>query len=315
MGSLFACALAGAGHQVSVLCRREAQAQIISEQGLAVSAPGSGLRAFRPVATTDPELIGRADLVLVCCKSYDTPGAAVALPALTGPGSVVLTLQNGLGNVETLRGAAEGIVVLAGVTHQGAYVSAPGRVDHAGTGETIVGNPGAAADSRARAVAATLEAAGMQCSVSDNILGVQWAKLLTNAAINPLTAILRVPNGALLDLPGALVVAQAAVQEGEAVAGAECVDLPSAGDQLWEAIVETARRTAANRSSMLQDLLHGRRTEIDSINGAIVAAGARAGVPTPVNSTLACLVRALETMDRNHGQPALVKALSPKRGH
>lgn len=302
MGSLFACALAGAGHRVSLLCRRRVQAQAIGERGLAIATPTAGLRVFRPEATADPDHIGPVDLVLVCCKSYDTAAAATSLPALMHQDTIVLTMQNGLGNVETLSQAAPREHVLAGVTHQGAYVSGPGRIDHAGSGETVIGQPGGPAGDQARVLAEALTAAGLPCSVSDNIRGVQWAKLLTNVAINPLTAILQVSNGGLLDLPDALIIARRAAGEGEEVACAAGVDLPDHASQLWVAITTTVRRTADNRSSMLQDVLCGRRTEIDSINGAIVSIGARLGIPTPVNQTLTSLVKAL-TNHKPHRSP------------
>lgn len=297
MGSLFGCTLAGAGYRVSLLCRRRTQAEAIAEQGLAIATPTGGLRVFRPAAAYDPAQIGRADLVLVFCKSYDTRAAAASLPPLMHQGTIILTLQNGLGNVEALCEAVPREHVMAGVTHQGAYVSGPGRVDHAGSGETIVGEIDEPRDSqRAQLLAAALTAAGLPASASDNIKGVQWAKAIVNAAINPLTAILRVRNGKLLEIPEALALMQQVTAEGEAVACAAGVSLPPGVSPLWAKAQETARQTAANRSSMLQDILHGRRTEIDSINGAIVREGAGLGVPAPVNLALTGIVRALDRM-------------------
>ncbi len=291
MGSLFGAALAGAGHEVRMLCRRAEQAQSITEQGLAIATSTGGLRVFRPAATTDPARVGVVDAVLVCCKAYDTSAASASLPPLVRPDTVVLTLQNGLGNVEALSERVPPGQIVAGVTHQGAYVSGPGRVDHAGCGPTIIGELDGRDTGRVRALAATLTDAGLPTEVSGNIHGLQWAKLLINAAINPLTAVLSVTNGRLLELPDAPAIMRRAVAEGEAVARAAGVGLPFDADGIWAQVTEAARLTGANRSSMLQDVLHGRRTEIDSINGVIVSEGRRLRIPTPVNETLCNLVR------------------------
>lgn len=291
MGSLYGCVLAGAGHDVTMLCRSGRQAQSIAEQGLAVSAPAGGLRVFRPAATTDPAGIGVVDLVLVCCKAYDTGTASASLPPLVGADTVVLTLQNGLGSVEALCQRVPPGQVVAGITYQGAYVSGPGRVDHAGSGPTIIGELDGRVTDRIRALAATLADAGLPTEVSGNIRGLQWFKLLVNAAINPLTAVLRVTNGRLLELPEAVSIMRQAVAEGEAVARAAGVQLPLDEDGIWAQVTDVARATAANRSSMLQDAVNGRRTEVDSISGVIVREGRRLGIATPVNETLCNLVR------------------------
>jgi 2-dehydropantoate 2-reductase len=136
------------------------------------------------------------------------------------------------------------------------------------------------------------QAAGFEAHLADNVDNLVWGKLIVNVGINALTAILRVPNGALAELPAARTLLERAVVEAVAVVQAKKITLPY--ENPVERVVGVARATAANRSSMLQDVLRGAPTEIGVINGAIVHEGERVGVPTPVNQMLTDVVRAIE---------------------
>jgi 2-dehydropantoate 2-reductase len=237
---------------------------------------------------------GPVDLLLVLVKAYATADAirmALDLGAV-GPATVALTLQNGLGNAEALAEALGAARVLAGTTAQGATLLAPGRVAHGGAGPTLIAPwaPGGPAAAAAATVAALLSEAGLPAEVAGDPRPLLWAKLTVNCGINALTALLRVPNGELLTRPGARRLMEAAAREAGAVAAAAGVVLP--GDPA-ERVALVARATGANRSSMLQDVERGRRTEVDAINGAVAREGRRLGVSAPVNETLADLVRAL----------------------
>ena len=183
----------------------------------------------------------------------------------------------------------------------GVTKSAEGAVIHAGAGPTYVG-PGPGSQVTPEEVAAVVDLfrlAGLECQARDDIDRVLWEKLLVNVAINPLTALLRVPNGTLPDLPEAWQIALAAAAEARAVAGA--AGIPLDGD--FEArLRQVCAATARNCSSMLQDVLAGRPTEIEALNGRVSARGAALGVPTPVNDLLTRLLRAWgESIDMRAG--------------
>lgn len=281
LGSLFAYCLSS---------RTSAEVRLLARSGRPpwVELAGEG-RTPVPVGPAGP-----ADLLLVTVKAYDTPAAvrqAVADGAV-GPQTVALTLQNGLGNAEALADVLGAGRVLAGTTALGATLLEPGRVRRGGHGATQVAPwaPGGLAAERAPAVAALLSAAGCDTALAADPRPLLWAKLAINCGINALTAVLRVTNGELLARPGARRLMAAAASEAGAVAAASGVTLP---EDPVERTLAVAGATAANRSSMLQDVERGRRTEIDAINGAVADRGGALGVPTPVNAMLSDLVRSL----------------------
>ncbi|MDI6773137.1 MAG: 2-dehydropantoate 2-reductase [bacterium] len=292
MGSLFGGYLSAAGHEVWLVDTATGHADAIARQGLRIVEPNGEERVVRPRAVTDPRSVGPCDLVLVFVKSYHTRQAAASLAPLLAPSTVVLTLQNGLGNVDALAEEVPRSHLMAGTTGQGANVLGAGRIHHAGSGETLIGELDGAPTDRLRCLVEAFTDAGLHASASNNVQGVIWAKLLVNIAINPLTAILRVRNGRLLEMPEAVEIMKEAVDEGLAVASRAGVRVPL--EDPWAHVRDVARRTGDNRSSMLQDVEMGRQTEIDVINGAVVREGSRLGVATPVNLALMHLVKCLE---------------------
>jgi 2-dehydropantoate 2-reductase len=231
--------------------------------------------AVRPVAAPQRP----SDLVLVLVKSRQTAGVAALAARAVASNGLVLTLQNGLGNREILEAKAPGQVI-AGVATLGATLLGPGHV-RAFPGRIVLG-AGRSQLLRIGRVAALLRIAGLDAVVDLDIERLVWRKLAVNCAINPLTALLERPNGALLESTDARVVVRATVREVAAVAAARGLAL---GDVLGLALA-VARQTAANRSSMLQDLRRSAATEIDALNGAVVREGRRLGVSTPVNDLL-----------------------------
>ncbi|MGA2262602.1 MAG: ketopantoate reductase family protein [Acidobacteriota bacterium] len=220
-----------------------------------------------------------ADLAVILVKAWQTEEIARHLPRLLKPGGLALTLQNGLGNLEAL-----GPRACLGVTYQGATLVGPGRVRQGGTGSTWVAGP--------EWIVQLFRSAGMAAELGapDQVDRLLWGKLVINCGINALTALLRVPNGELLQRPDATFLMQCASLECANVAGAKGVALPFPDPA--EKVREVARLTATNSSSMLQDVLRGAPTECEAINGAVVRWGDRLGVSTPVNEVLLRLIRA-----------------------
>jgi 2-dehydropantoate 2-reductase len=286
LACLFAARLAAAGRRVTLLGHWRSGLRTLQKNGVRLVMPDGGETVYLLRATSDPRRCAGARCALVLVKSWQTQRAAADLQRCLAPDGLALTLQNGFGNAEILRQAL-GVERLAlGVTTSGATLLSPGRVRPAGEGPvTIQDHPAAGA------LAEILAVAGFAVEFVQDAQALLWGKLLINAAINPLTALLGVPNGVLLERPSAVQLMEAAAGEGAAVAAALGVALPYP-DPL-ETIRSVAQRTAENRSSMLQDVLRRAPTEIDAINGAIVRLGEQAGIPTPVNRALWQLVRAL----------------------
>jgi 2-dehydropantoate 2-reductase len=235
--------------------------------------------------TSDPVDCAGAGMALFLVKSWQTRDAARRLAECLAPDGIALTLQNGLGNLELLEAELGRARVALGVTTLGATLLGPGTVRVGGSGATYV-----APHPRLEPLVDLLQVAGFEVHPADDLDSLVWGKLVVNCAINSLTALLEVPNGELLDRPGARAILQEAARETARVAEAIDVGLPYP-DPI-EQVEAVARRTAGNLSSMLQDVRRGAPTEIDAINGAVVGVAQGAGVPVPVNRTLWNLVRA-----------------------
>jgi 2-dehydropantoate 2-reductase len=228
-----------------------------------------------------------ADLVLVLVKSHQTERVAGHAARAAAGNGLIVTLQNGLGNGETLAKAAGSTRVVLGSTSMGATSLGPGSVFDGGPGYTALATTSADGD-RVAGFARLLTRAGMPTDLREDVQAIVWRKVAVNCAINPLSALLGVPNGRLLELDWALECMRQAALEAGAVAEAHGVVI---GVDPVEAAIDVARQTASNRSSMLQDVERGRQTEIEAINGAVVRLGKQLGVATPVNRALLELVR------------------------
>lgn len=290
-GSLFAWFFHRAGEEVWLLDIHPERAEIIRRNGISLEGI-SGDQHFSPRITLDPREIGPVDLVLIAVKSYHTEAAAEAAAQLPSRDALVLTLQNGIGNLEKIAAVVGKNRTLGGSTAQGSTLLGPGRIRHAGKGDTIIGEISGPPTERVEKIVTTLRQGGVEANPTANLAGVIWGKLLINAGINPLTALTRLKNGELLNYPGTRMVMQAAIREGEKIARAKNISLP-----YEDAVARTeavCRATAGNISSMLQDVLKRKRTEVTNINGALVREGEALGIPTPVNQTLSGLVQTLE---------------------
>ena len=291
MGCLFGALLSEAGHPVWLLGRSADQVEPIARTGIRVEGIG-GARTIRARATTAVAEIGPADLVFIWVKAYDTASAVQAMTPVLTPETLVVSLQNGLGNLEAMARAVPPAQIVGGVTAHGATLLGAGVTRHAGQGATTIGRPDGRVDGALEQLAELLSAARVETSTSPNIEAAIWSKLAVNAAINPLTALARRPNGDLLRHPDTRQLVDRVAAEVAQIATAAGMALSPA--QVREQVHAVCQATAANKSSMLQDVLRGRRTEIDAINGALADRAAALGLDAPLNELLTRLVRAAE---------------------
>ena len=226
-----------------------------------------------------------AELVVMCVKSPGTLQATRdALPA-AGEGTVFLTVQNGLGNVDTMASVMGGERILAGVTSNGTTLLGPGSIRHTWMGDTTIGELDGRVTERLERVAEAFRQSGIKVAISRSVDQLLWTKLVGSCAMNPLGALLRVRNGQLVERPEARELLRAVVREVLSVAKAKGVALPPYSEVV-EKVENNCRNNATNKMSMLQDVEHGAPTEIDYINGAVVREGEAVGIPTPINWTL-----------------------------
>ncbi|RQG89164.1 2-dehydropantoate 2-reductase [Natrarchaeobius halalkaliphilus] len=283
LGSLVGGRLAR-DHEVTLVARAE-HTEAIRDSGLHIE--GELEATVFPAATTDGRGLA-ADLAIVTVKSGDTATAADALA--TGSFDVVLSLQNGMGNEAVLADVLEGSI-LAGTASYGAVRREPGTVECTGRGEIVLGAREGGSSVLAERVGRAFSVVGLETTVADDMPRRLWGKLAVNAGINPVTALADVENGAVLD-PPANDTARAATRETARVARACGVHLPNR--VALESMARVADDTAANASSMRQDVRTGRRTEIDAINGYVLDRASERGLEVPTNRTLATLVRTWE---------------------
>jgi 2-dehydropantoate 2-reductase len=277
MACLFGARLARSGAAVTLVGTWPDALDALGSEGVRVD---DGVASWRAdVAVRRPgDGVEPADLVLVLVKSHRTAAIAPLAALARGPAGRILTLQNGLGNAEALATVAGAANVDAGVTTAGATLMGPAHVRPSSSGRTWLGWSPRAAD-----VASLLAAAGFPAEIVMDLRPAVWRKLAANCAINALSALRGVPNGALLDSAADRALLEAAAGEAGAVAAA--LGIPLGVDPAAIAF-DVARATRDNRSSMLQDLERGAPTEVDAINGAVVREGRRLRVPTPVNEAL-----------------------------
>jgi 2-dehydropantoate 2-reductase len=279
VGSLLGAILSRT-HEVTLIGRAP-HVDAIRNHGLQVE--GNETFRVQPDARTSTAGLGPADLVLLSVKAFDTAAALRELSPLMGPKTILINIQNGLGNWEQARRAYPKNHVLGASVMYGAMTPKPGVVHWSGPGEVTIG--GILLDSDAvEAARAALKAGGVNVRTTDNIAGVLWMKAIINAAINPLTALHRVPNGRLLEDPALRQALRRATEEAVRVAHAEGIRLP-APDPIAE-VERVVVMTKTNRSSMLQSIEKGLPTEIEAITGAILGAAGRHGIACPENERL-----------------------------
>ncbi len=293
LGSAIGGVLTEAGHDVWLITRNQAHVDAINQHGLGLRTAGID-RVVKAQASSTALEAGVVDCVIVLVKSAQTRAAVQAAMGIIGPDTTVLSLQNGLGHEDILSDLVGRQRVLAGKTYCGGQMIAPGHVicGHVGK-DTHIGELNGAMSPRILRIAQAFNGAGLQTTVSDNIMGTIWDKLLINVATGALSGITRLAYGDLYQVPELQACAVAAVAEAMAVATA-CGVRTSITDP-----VQAWRKAGAGlpyefKASVLQTLERGVRTEVDYINGAVVQLGLQHGVPTPVNATLLACIKGLE---------------------
>src|SRR6202790_115454 len=286
------------GYFGGMLARAGASVVMIGRSTFVEAAKKTGLlldtlqfkETVRVEASTELTAARGADVVLFCVKTTDTESTARALAPLLSSSATLISLQNGVDNAEKIRAA--GIDALSAVVYVAASVPEPARVKHVGRGDLVVGPRNA----RTENVAALFERAGVPCRMSDNIDGELWTKLIWNCALNAISALGRAKYGQIAASDDARKLVEAAVNEVLAVAAAARIQLP--GVETPQAGLAGALKIATQMSGAIsstgQDLMRGKRTEIDSLNGYIARRGAELGVATPVNHALYALVKLAE---------------------
>jgi 2-dehydropantoate 2-reductase len=292
MGSLFGGLLAEAGHDVTLLDIDEAHLEAIRRDGLRL-ATDSGERVVTKLRALRPEAAERApELLIVFTKTMHTEAALDAARALIGPHTSVLSLQNGLGNVERLARSVPRERIMVGITTWPGDKPSAGRVSSHGSGMTrLMSADGEMRASVTRTVAA-LNSAGLACSADPDVWVTIWEKVAFNAALNSLCAVTQCTVGELSNVPDGPELALKIVAEVAAVARASGVAVDEA--HMVENVQHALANHRSHRPSMLQDVLAGRRTEIEAINGAVVEAARAVPMAAPCTETLLQLVRLVD---------------------
>jgi 2-dehydropantoate 2-reductase len=289
MGTLFGYHLADAC-EVTMLDRNADLLASIERDGLCVNDA-----APRRVTTARnaSQLFGSSVLFLFV-KAVDTLNALRPFAGQLNPATPIVSLQNGVGNEDAIKTALGGAVpIVLGITTESSLSTGPGRARSSEAGNTILGSGGAAPETSKR-MAGLLAQSGLRASVVYDIRPHLWGKLVANAAINAISALLDCDAGAIPADANAAHLAQAIAREAATVAAGMRINLPF--NDPWQYVTEVIAVGADSKSSMAFDLEMGHPTEIDHINGAVVAAGRRIGVSTPYNDAIVRLIKAKETM-------------------
>ncbi|HAH21520.1 MAG: hypothetical protein A2Y00_03390 [Omnitrophica WOR_2 bacterium GWF2_43_52] len=292
IGCLLAGFLSKSKEEIWLLDKHQARAKKIREQGIKIEGI-SGAWQAKVNITSEAKEIGPCNLIIITVKSYDTKDALLTIKPLLSDTTLILTLQNGLGNVEIISEVVGQERVLGGITNQGATALGPGWVKHAGKGETIIGRLDGRIPVELRALRELCNKAGIETRISKDIKSFLWSKLIINVGINALSAITHLKNGRLIEFEPTRKILEDAVNEAIRVVKRKRIKLIY--DDPLSKVVAVCVATSNNISSMLQDVLKQKRTEIDFINGVIIRQAQGLGLAVPVNTILTNLVKTIES--------------------
>jgi len=294
MGSIFGSYIWQINKDILLLDVWKEHVEKINNEGLLIEAPnGLEKRIFINANFPSYKKIPIADLLIVFVKSYQTEKALSAIDSAIGPNTKILTLQNGLGNDEKIAKFVDHNRIYIGGTAQGGAVISPGKVRHRIAGHTYVGKLTGGEDTFLLKIEKLFNKAGIPTTVLDDVKSVIWSKLILNVAFNALTALTQLRNGDFIGIKEGKKLLSMAV--GEAVCVAEAKGIKTNYDDPVKACFELGSTTVSkNITSMLNDVLKNRKTEIDSINGAIVKESKELGISSPVNETLTLLIKIIE---------------------
>jgi 2-dehydropantoate 2-reductase len=296
VGGYFGGMFARAGAP-TVFIGRKHFADAVNSKGLVLDK-SEGLERIRATATAEISAVRDCALILFCVKANNTSATAAQMAPFIRPDAAIVCLQNGVDNADQVRAAAN-VVAVPAVVYVAVSVPEPGRVKHLARGDLIIGPP----SERTMELAELFVRAGIPCRTSDNIEGELWLKLLSNCALNAISALGHARYGQIAQSDDAKKLMEQIVDEVLAVARAAGVVLPGVDDREsgMAAAMELATQMADAFSSTAQDLNRGRPTEIDALNGYIARRGAALGVPVPVNHALVLLVKLAELEIANSG--------------
>lgn len=294
MGCLYASMLSNK-QNVSLFDVSETTKNAINQNGIVCSVPDEDAKTFQVPAFLSGEGTAPLDLVIIFVKDMASEAALNGNRALIGENTILLSLQNGMGNREVMEKFVPAERILLGTTKHNCVAKAPGIIYHSGAGATHIGSP-AGNRAVAEAVAAAFNECGVETEVCDGVNHLIWEKLFVNMTINPITAILDCEIGIIAEDGYARAAADALIREAVAVAAADGEKFDA--DEVFDALMATARRLSTGRASMCQDIENRRRTEIDFINGAVVRLGKKYGIATPAHEMIVQLVHAKENAVR-----------------
>jgi 2-dehydropantoate 2-reductase len=288
IGSLFGAYLSKTNNVV--LLGRSAHARAVEQQGLRVNGKTTMHCRLHAVDAIE-KLSDSPDMILLTVQSYDTETAMKQVRHLIHPDAIVISLQNGLGNIETMECMIPKQQIIAGVTTQGVIFSHPGEVIHTGQGRTLLGEIMGRQTTRIQTIVDLFNEAGIETQASNEIMKELWVKAIINSSINPITAFFQCKNGYLLQNAILERMVEQVCRESTLIAAKEGIGVED--EDMIQRTKQVIRETAENYSSMAQSIQQGKKTEIDSINGYFIRMGQHHGVPTPLNSMLGDLVESI----------------------
>lgn len=299
MGGLFGGLLAEHGLDVTLLDPWHDHIAAIRAHGLKIVGVG-GDRFITLNATTRASDVAAADIVLFQCKSFATTQAAESVRHLFTGGTVAISFQNGLGNEATIAATLGAEHVIGGLTAQAGLVEAPGVVRNYGNLPTTIGETAGGLSPRTTAIAALFTAHGLATTATPDIKREKWKKLLGNVALGAISAVTDLRSFEIMQIPELRATALRSVDEAAAVAKAEgiALDLDEARSVLMRLVDTTAGGTGTSKSSMREDLVRRRPTEIDTIHGAVARLARTHAIPTPTIDTMVALVKGMEFINR-----------------
>jgi 2-dehydropantoate 2-reductase len=292
MGGLFGGYLSRAGEEVTLVDVSRPAVEAINRDGLVVEEKDGSTLNIRVKATTAAAEVGPVDLIVNFVKCYHTEAAIRSAEPMLGADTAILSLQNGWGNADRIAAVAGKSRVMVGLTYHAGTLVGPGRVRHPGIGATYVGEIDGQSSARLEAAVSAFRGAGIETIPSPHIVEEVWKKLALNVCTLPTAALLRFAAHELNQHEGTRMLMRGLLAEVVAVASEQGIVLDEA--ERWQAITGLLEKAIGARASMLQDVEANRQTEIDVINGAIVAAGEKHSVPTPLNSTMVWMVKSLQ---------------------
>jgi len=291
-GCLYAGLMAEGGADVSLFDINEEKAELIDKTGIIIRENDGRERKISVPCFSDIEKVPAPDLVIVLIKAYNTERAGREISFILRENTAVLTLQNGLGNIEKLAKNLPEKQLFAGVTSMSALELSEGHVAHTGSGLTIVGPVDPKSLPVSMDIARFFNNCGVDAGSTNELDALCWRRLVVDSAVKPLTAIYGITNGELVKKPEAARDMASLVIEGVSVA--QKIGVPLNYGEMWAGVLETCRQGASLRSSMLLDVEAGRLTEIEAINGSIVSIGEMYGVDTPTQMRMLKEVTAIQ---------------------